>query len=211
MEKLQDIIKIPSREETALVYQGEVSITEQYVKRQAYYRFFASLFIEEKLGLSRLDHRLAECNFSITKEKNYYQKYECTNMKYLYLRSYIHIERLTKEEQDILDKLEESQGETEIKKTVDLIEGTWRKVLELDNNFPERMIEVYPSLDGSGRYKGKTILIGLSSEATYDTSGNLADKEQEDRRVRTMLSVAKQLEKIASGILQTEVGVVVEV
>lgn len=213
MEELKKIIKIPSKWEVPPMLEIKNEITSEYAKKQAYYRYFVSAFLEEKLGLSRLDKRIEERNIPAVeeKDKNFYQKYESSNMKYLYLRSYVHIERLNLEETKILNKLDEEYDEKEIQKIIDMVRNTWQKVLELNYDFPESIVEEYPSIDGSGRYKGGTILLGLSSVADYDEKGNFIDKDQEDRRRKTIMSIAKQLEQIASRILHTNVGVVVEI
>lgn len=212
MEELKKIIKVPEKAEVASLAKTENEITSEYVKKQAYYRFFVSAFLEEKLGLSRLDKRIAEKKILTVEEKNknFYQRYECSNMKYLYIRSYVHVERLSLEELEILTALDDTCGEKEILKAVNLVENTWRKVLELNYEFPERMVEEYPSIDGSGRYKGDTVLLGLSSAAEYDEKGNFIDRDREDGRRKMILSVAKQLEQIASRTLQANVRVVVE-
>lgn len=213
MENLKLPLKIPSMEEVTSACNEVSGINALYIKRQTYYRLFVSALFEEKLGLSRLDRRLEERSIPAVQEteKNFYQKYEVSGMKYLYLRSYIHIERLTQEEAAILVRMDDHCKEAEAMDMKNLVENTWRKVLELDHEFPERIIEVYPSIDGSGRCKGNSILLGLSSKAEYDKNGNFADEGKEDERIKMMLSVAQQLEDIASRVLETNVKVVVEV
>lgn len=206
-------IKIPTKLEVAALNKAECKITDEYIKMQAYYRFFVSAFLEEKLGLSRLDQRMKAAGFTEVKEedKNFYQKYESSEMKYLYLRSYVHVERLSQKEQEILYAMNQGYKEKEIQNMISLIENTWKKVLQLDPEYPEIFIEEYPSIDGSGIYKGDTILLGMSSTFLYDQSGNIVDKKKEDKRIRETWSVAKQLEKIATKVLQTNIKVVVEV
>lgn len=213
MKRLEEYIKIPTKEE--YINNNEISdeITEEYIKLQSYYRFFASAFLEEKLGLSRLDKRLEEEGFAKVRDedKNFQQKYENSGMKYIYLRSKVHIERLNQKEFKILQELNGAYKEDEIRRVAELVEETWKKVLQLCPERPACLVEEYASIDGSGNFTGDTILLGISSSFKYSETGSIVDIEKEDRRIKIMLSVGKQLEKIATLMLQNPIKVVVEV
>lgn len=208
-----DVIKVPVKEEVITQNKTSEWITDEYCICQAWYRFLVMAMLDEKIGLSRLDKRMEEAAFIPVPEekKDFYQKYESSTLNYLYLRSFVHIERLSADDRELLKIFSEEQNETTGYQIAEMIERTWKKVLVLDFEGKSQMVEEYKSLDNSGLFEKDTILLGISCAAKYDEQGNYVDKDAEKNRVNTIYSVASQLEKICSKILKAKIKVVVSV
>ncbi|MBT9775776.1 hypothetical protein GPL15_04520 [Clostridium sp. MCC353] len=304
-----DNISLPSLKETERLNLAEKNgnpvlfrsgqITGQYLKLQAVYRYLFGVYLRSQSGLGRLDERLKERGFLKAGEDDmdYYQRYDYMGMDYLYLRSYVHIERLTTEQIELLrpligeGKREQELGESgergadeseadeseadergadehetdeseadeyetdghetdereadghetdeyetdecasekretdirashirvtdrkeaDIRAAARLVEETFKKVLAVSSEHPDRQFEIYPSVYGEGIVRGAAVLIGLKSMADYDGSGMLADEEEDQKRIRTLYSVGKQLETILSNALNIEVVVITEI
>lgn len=206
-------LMIPSIEEVYELGKAECEITAQYVKMQAYYTVFVMEFLKEMLGLDRLDKRLEDQNFLPVSFKNrdFYQSYQSGNMNYIYLRSFVHIERLHYEQKKFLSSLNENMDELQMKRAAELIEDTWSKVLKLDEEHPEYIVEEFESIDGSGIFSGNAILLGIGSEARYNEKDNYADPKKEEDRVNLFCSVADQMEKIFSKMLQANIKIVLNI
>lgn len=189
-------------------------ITDQYLKLQAIYRYLFGIYLSSQSGIGRLDDRLREGGFikADENEMDYYQKYDLMETDYVYLRSFVHIERLSQEQIELLDCLAQKKGsEQELKDAAKMVEETYRQVLAVNHEHLEQQFEIYPSVYEGGIVTGKTILIGLKSMADYDVNGMLKDESEDQKRINIFYSVSKQLETILSKILETEVVVITEI
>lgn len=217
-------LSLPSLEEAEAVNQAAITenpilfpagrITERYLELQALYRYLFSMYLTAQSGISRLDSRLKERGYLKAGESNmdFYQKYDLMGLDYLYLRSFVHIERLTPEQIDLLERLARKQGgEQTLKDAVQMMEQTYKQVLAVNSENPKQQFEIFPSVYGEGIVKGEAILIGLKSMADYDGAGMIKDEDEDQRRVNTFYSVSKQLETILSKMLKTEVVVITEI
>lgn len=219
-----DKISLPSLQETENLNLVETSanpvlfhsgrITGQYLKLQAVYRYLFGVYLRSQSGIDRLDDRLKQQGFLKAGEEDmdYYQRYDYMGMDYLYLRSFVHIERLTPEQIELLDHMIREKGrEPDLKEAARLVEETYRNVLAVSSEHPDRQFEIYPSVFGEGIVRGAAVLIGLKSMADYDSSGMLTDEEEDQKRIRILYSVGKQLETILSKTLEAETVVITEI
>lgn len=189
------------------------TVDEEYVMLQSLYRYFAGAVLLARLELDKLDSRFVNEGFLPRREEklSYYQKYDYMHMNFIYLRSYVHIERLSAENIGLLKKALENRDEAVTTETLKMVDNTLLDVLAVNPEKANVTVEVFPSIDGSGRFKGNSLLLGIGSSADYDENGMLKDKEENYRRINIMCSVKEQLEYICTGILNNNVGVVVEV
>ena len=214
-----DEIQKPSVEETAGLNLLEkngccfVKVDEEYVMLQSLYRYVAGAVLLARLELDKLDSRFVNEGFLPYNEerRSYYQKYDYMHMHFIYLRSYVHIERLEKEQIELLRKALAERSESSATELLKMVDKTLLEVLAVKPEKKGVRVEVFPAIDGSGFFNGESILLGLSSNADYDENGMLKDHEENSRRINMMLSVKEQLEYICTGNLNNNVGVVVNV
>lgn len=108
---------------------------EEYLYLQALYRAALEQYLMETLSLKEYDDRIAASeNRIIPREgerRNFYQKYSTMGLTYVYLRNNLPIERLEKEDLEILrDCLEtaDTQGVTE--ELMEMVQRTYPTVLK---------------------------------------------------------------------------------
>ena len=204
-EKLYMVEKTP---DSPLFNGGE--LTEAYVKAQIIYRYLFSGYLVETCGIRRLDRRLGEHGYLASEPEtmDYYQKYDLMGTRYLYLRSFVHVERLTSRQLSVLMDCIEREEDHE---AVRLVEETYPAVLSVNWENPDQEFEVVPSLYGEGIVKGRTILMGMKSRAEFGDDGMLKDAAGDAERIRIFYSVKRQLESILSEALKTAVIVMMEV
>lgn len=187
-------------------------ITEQYIQVQKLYRMVFGLIFLGKSGLHRLDERLAKEEFlpKLEKEMDYYQRYDMFMLRYFYLRSYVHVERLgNQESMVIINSLENRDNIGYFNDMVKLVNNTYLRVLEISPDTPNVYYELFSDVHGAGIVLGNTIAIAICSKAKYDKNGML-DYEAEQHRVRVIYNIKRQLEFILKEILKTNVCIVVE-
>lgn len=172
-----------------------------YVQVQTLYRMILVPYFFEIMQLDILDQRLAERGYKTVLEKDFYQKYDLMELNYVFLRSFIHVERLSETEILLFRKCIEERSEHLLRQAFQIVHATYQQVLALKPNWSDRQIEVQPSLYGEYQYTGDTILFGLASAAAYDEEGMLQSSKKEDERVRTFLSIQKQMEAQCKSVL----------
>lgn len=208
-----EALKILEMEGASVFYEGN-QISDEYLKIQVLYKALFSIFLSAKSGIERLDDRLAQRHFipASGADMDFYQRYDLLGLDYLYLRSYVHVERLNEEQVNVFARCIDQKDDGEmLREAAKVMEATYKDVLAVKPNLPEQYFEIFPSLHGEGRIKGRAVLIGMKSKADYDEQERLKDEEAEKKRIRIFKSVKKQLEEILSRTLETEVVVVAEV
>lgn len=189
-------------------------VTELYIRLQTLYKYLFSMFLTARSGLDRLDQRLTAQGFNKTAAENmdFYQKYDLLGLNFLYVRSYVHIERLDRDQLDcLLNCLENRGSESAVRAAADMMEQTFRHVLAVSPENPDQQFQLFPSVDGSGLVAGRAILVGLKSVEDYDSQGMIRDQEADRRRIQVFFSVKGQLEPILSKALSAEVTVLAQV
>ena len=108
-------------------YYDGINIQDKYFENVKLYSYYLEIYLSNKLKLEELEKVIEESplNFITIKEgKDIYQ--EESIFKYFYLRNYPHIERLDKEEQEILSK------KLTIDEIIFFIESSYKKVISID-------------------------------------------------------------------------------
>lgn len=188
-------------------------ITEQYIKLQVLYRFLFSVFVISKTGLDRLDKRLSVQKFLAAEQENmdFYQVYDLMGLKYFYLRSFVHVERLSDEELICLQDCYDDKGsEEKMQMAAKVMEESYKTVLAVNPREREQWYELFPSISGEGRVQGDNIVFTMKSIADYE-DGMLKDFETDRKRINIFLNIKNQIETILTKALGMKVIVFVEV
>lgn len=212
----------PSADETVTLGQMESAAdfeengrpSPHYIQVQKLYRMLVSMILVAKSGLDQLDKRLQIEGFLPRDEvdMDYYQRYDLLGLHFFYLRSYVHVERLSQEEMPAFaDCLANRHNEEHLLKALQITDKTFRKVLKISPKHPQQRFELFPSIYGEGIVSGDTIVLGLCSKANYDAQGMLVDTQLDDRRIWVCRNVQRQLEPILQEAFETNISVIVEV
>lgn len=186
----------------------------EYIKVQKLYRMLVSALITARSGLEQLDDRLFKEGFRPRsgEDMDYYQRYDLMGLRFFYLRSFVHVERLTPQEAKAFEDCVKNQDrDSAFAEALNIVNETYRKVLERSPAHPERHFELFPNIHGNGIISGDTITLALCSEADYDEAGMLRDEQADQRRVNVFWNVQRQLETIMQKALETRIFVMVEV
>lgn len=180
-------------------------ITEEYIILQKLYKYLFSMYFIEKSRLDSLDQRIYNKNYHMVSpdEMDFYQKYDMLDLNYFYLRSFVHIERLYREDLDKLDDcLKNPDNENTWKNAMNIVEKTYHTVIAVHPDKKEQWFELFPSVFGEGRVQGKNIVFTLKYDSAFngDTKNNYL----------TLYKIKEQLEPVLTKQLQTDVIVLVE-
>lgn len=180
-------------------------ITEEYIMLQKLYKYLFSMYFIEKSRLDSLDQRIYNENYHMVSpdEMDFYQKYDMLDLNYFYLRSFVHIERLYREDLDKLDDcLKNPDNENTWKNAMNIVEKTYQTVIAVHPDKKEQWFELFPSVFGEGRVQGKNIVFTLKYDSTFDV--------ETKNNYLTLYKIKEQLEPILTKQLQTDVIVLVE-
>ena len=123
------------------------NFSREYLNMQALYRKALELYLEETLNLSEFDESLAnsELGFVPLPEKNmgFHQKYSYFDFQFIYLRNNLPIERLDKEELDILRKYIRAGNSDVTEELLDLVSGTFQKIIVVSENWGSEVGALY--------------------------------------------------------------------
>lgn len=181
---------------------------------QDLYRFLAQRYILEKTKLDRIDRRMKEYEIPFlprpAEERDKYQVQDFMQLQYIYMRNDVHIERLSEEQVEILEKARNHlTDETAVVKAMTLVQDTYRKVLAF-SDASDAEFELFPSTFGEGNVPGNAIVFIIAAAPDYDELGNIKDWEKERRKNNVLSSLKTQLEPICEKALQTPVRFIIE-
>lgn len=185
-------------------------VTGWYIKIQQLYKFIFSMILVAESGLDRLDKRFENEHFKEAEQKDFYQKYDLMGLRYIYLRSFVHIERLTYKQIIFLKECIEKKESDRLSEIIKLVKETLKEVISICPSKLNQQFELFPSLYGEGLVYGRDIVFGIRSIAEYNENGIIKDSEAEERRINIFYNVCNQLENILAGILDTGVSVILD-
>lgn len=161
-------------------------ITSEYLELQEKYRAALCLFLEKQLPLKDLDSELKAMHLTkvpkndfsrVDSVESYYQSISYLSSDYLFLRNNIRIERLTKEDMEILKEFESN---IDNEKMQDMVSRTYIEVLSVKFEGVEKEnFNVIYSNGGKETVSNKTLVFWLYYQEDFDNSGNYIDKEKE--------------------------------
>ena len=108
-------------------YYDGVDIQNRYFDNVKIYSNYLEVYLSDKLNLKEIEKALEESKLSfipVEEDKDIYQ--EDSIFKYFYLRNYLHIEKLTEEETEILTK------PLSMSEIISFVESTYKKVITID-------------------------------------------------------------------------------
>lgn len=192
----------------------EIQSEDTELAKLQLYSVLLRTWLLNRTGLDRLDKRLGNEKFP----RGDYSRLpagraqKSLGLQFLDLYFEPHVERLSAQELQLLGTCLTNQEEREpLQNAAAMVENTALRVLQVLPEYPDQSVEIFSSLDGSGRMQGNTVPFVLLYAEAYDAKGNFANRGSTEKRARLAYSVASQLEPILGRALNTPVRVIVEV
>lgn len=205
----------PSPEEAYEIMKsrGDIFITKDlldttYFELQQYYRTLFGLYFLSKSNIYKIDEELLKRNYrpASSKDMDFFQKYDLCGSDFLYLNSWIHIERLSQDEKDLLmSSLRNQDDEALFEQTLFMITKTYKKVLMINPDSPDTWFELSPSIYGEKQVQGKSIVFSLRAIRSYNTDGMYEDFDLDYKKELALSNIIKQLETILSDVFSTPI------
>lgn len=145
-----------------------------YFKLQALYRKGLDDFLDNKFGLTILDKELdeksSEIGVKIEQFDDVYKEYSTMGTKYIYLRNYVHVERLSDDELNFLLRRINMNNEEVDEELTNLISRTYKKVIsyclrEGDDNYRE-LYDMRSGPYAKVRFDSLTIMVRVDTYAS---------------------------------------------
>lgn len=187
--------------------------TDREDKCRKIYRYLVSRFIEEKTGLRKIDEKLKNQEKPPIpvpwEEMEEFQRQDYLDMEYFYLRNPVHTESLDEEAMEALEELLENNSGEAAARAGRVVEETYKKVLAFSDEAVGQ-VQLFPSLAGEGIVPADALVLVLAAVPDYDEQGNLKDRQQEESRLRLLVSLKNQLEPILARRMDMPVRILIQ-
>ena len=207
-----DEVKKQADQESILFPPAE-EITEDWIKGSQLYQFLFGLIFKSRTGVERLEDKISLRNILPAAEgsKNYYQKYDCMDLRYFYLRGTARVERLSGEDRELLDACLKDPNEETFRDALSMVENTFENVMAVSPENPTTVYEPKQTLHGDYRIEGKNIPLVMRSVADFNPDGSLKSEEAEMQRLQTFTNIRRQIDPALSADLGCGTTTAVEV
>lgn len=176
------------------------AFTEKYIVLQGLYRILFGQYLIKKTGIEGLDQKIREYGLvsfrESSKRMDFYQKYDGMHLDYIYLRNFVHIERLKEREIQLLASLLDRRTPERAAAAGKLIEKTFHKILAFADDEYSREISLFPSSYGEGNIPVDAIVFMINTAS-----------EKEEKTEEFLLHLKGQMEQILSLKLRAPVKV----
>ena len=173
-----------------------------FFEAQEYYAELLIDYLDSKAGLRQLDAELSkhEMRFIPRQEPvNVYQACFRGDMRFLFLRSNVCVERLGKDELDTLLQLMDRGADIRDGEAEALIRDTFPAVTMGDRNRPADVVLIYER-DGK-RALNAGLVLGIATDAEFDENDMFVDAEHEVEKDEYLKMIVPQLEEQMSAAL----------
>ena len=171
-------------------------LTEQYVREQRCYQYLFGAWFLEKTQLERLDRQLRKKKYCEIpeEEKNFFQKNDVLGLNYFYLFAFARIERLSREEREILSEyMDITEDGVLTEKARSVVENTFQYVMAVEPEKPGEWFEPIQTIHGEYRLRGDQIALGTGSGASYREKGWFIEEKKEQERLQDFFRIQKKM------------------
>ena len=190
------------------------SFNDKYYKLYRNYRILLDKYLLKKLSLDTYDNRISTSNlkFIPVKEEDmdFYEYISAMNLKYIYLRNNIYVEKLSPQDIDTLLSISFKTLNNPTKEIYDIIESTYINVI--DENSEEDMVSLSRYGPDNDRFwfPSNEIVIGIRCDDFADNGLGHDEAWGKNEHEQTIFlnSLIDELKNNASKILKTKVNVV---
>ena len=211
-ETLHDCIPYTFNTEKAetLGLARDAAFTDEYFKLQAFYCEALWNWLCIKADLVAVDTEIGknELNFIVrTLYPTVYQEKQSFGTQYLYIRSNIMIENLSRDDLDMLRALYE-KGTAGSEEVYQFIGDTWLKVITQNTDFPADAMTIL-DLSNRRRVANCSLLLGIDTMYEIDNEGRIVNDEHESEKASFLNRLATALGEELTDVFGIPVEVIV--
>jgi len=187
--------------------------SNEYLYIQAFYRKTFEHYIVNEIDLEKYNNILKESNLRFIPcdevKQNVYQRLSKLGFEFIYLRNNIHIERLSKEDIELI-KNEMKQNIMSEEELFDFIRRTQSEVLsqyDIKTGKPNELVKVGYSLDGRKIAWSNAIIFEIAHQSEFNDKGGYVDSKNEVAKYEFLENLILQMEQEFSEKLDLPVSV----
>lgn len=178
---------------------------EKYLSLYSIYRKLLTEYLIKKIGLKEIDQSIIESGLSFIpineEDMDFYQYFSADDLKYLYLRNNVYIERLTNEERKFLEERISSEDYNLDKKAEELIERSFRKVISECEEENNKTKVFFGPTTSSYLVSNDSIVIGLRYDEFADT--DISDAEWDEQNNNQINYLVKLFNNVIENIKES--------
>lgn len=178
---------------------------KKYLLKYSVYRKLFTEYIMQKLNLKKYDEEITNSGLDFIPNKeqdmDIYQYFSSEELKYFYIRNNIYIEKLEKEEEDLLQEKIENKNYDLDEKSKKMIEQTYKKVILEDVlRNGKKCITNYGPDSSSFMAPNDAIIIGIRYDEFLENG--LSDKEWDELHDKQLLYIVELRNKMQENLKQ---------
>ena len=183
---------------------------KNYLEVQAAYLSLLNHYLCEKVKLDRYQEVLDKSVYKfVENEETVYSKAGAFGRKNIFIRNNVYVERLSKEDLDIL---QEGMNNGEVNVTDELlamIERTMENIISVRYEDSDKVFEAIYDMGvfQTNMAPSNALVFTISYDFEYDENGNIIDNEKEDKKAE----LVEELHKKMSDKMSKELGIPVSV
>lgn len=182
--------------------------SHEYLTLQEVYRKAFGQFIIEKLDLKKYEQELLESDMRFIPadkgKQSFYQKWDNMDMKYIFLRNNIPIERLNENDLEILKKEAADNRVEPSSEVMEMIERTYQDIISLwmiekesdrkvETFYEQAISPVFVTMD--------SLVLEIQTCSEFDENGNYVSKEHEHEKDDYLGKLAERMERELDGLM----------
>ena len=189
------------------------SYNDKYYRLYRNYRMLLDKYLVNKLSLDTYDNRIASSNlkFIPVKEEDmdFYEYISSMNLKYIYLRNKIYVEKLSPKDIDALLNISFKTLNNPTKEIFDIIENTYISVIDGNSEEDITALSRYGPDNDYYWFPSNEIVIGIRCD-DFAENGSTKEtwQENESKQNDFLSSLMEELANNANKILKTKVNVI---
>ena len=177
------------------------TFNDKYFYIQAAYKFVLSKYLRDNMGLGEYDEQISKCELKFIEakddKKTIFQKNNPSGMKFIFIRSNIYVENLSKEDiKTIEDALLNSDDIT--KDILGIVKDTYKDVLSCvreDEGNKEHEIIYEDGALYHGKALNTALVIGIADAYEWDDKGSLVNTQNERLKEEYIKKLAEEITK----------------
>lgn len=161
------------------------TFNEKYFYIQAAYKYAFCIYLKSNLGLGDYDEQLStsQLKFIETKEgnKTFYQKNDPSNMKFIFLRNNIYVEKLSEEDIKTIENALLNSNKID-KDILNIVRNTYKDVISSTReveDYAEAEIIFEATTLFTRKAPNTALVLGVSDSYRWNDEGYLVDTENE--------------------------------
>ena len=195
---------------------GGNGFSEKYLELQMVYKCGFMQYLSDMLMLEEYEKEMAESPLGFLpcpeNEQSVYQKYGMTGFKYIYLRNNLYIEKLERDDLQILGECAE-RGTYGSDALLELAARTGREVITNEDLTvdAETFYLIYENrVSGMKSAPNNAVVLEIATSSAFDENGNYISLENEQKKDAVIVALRRQMLSEMNGILEMPVAVFIK-